>query len=110
MQIKVLLGEENRPYESSGLTYTFPLSVAPGTTSRFIAVSEKLIKDLDEEGVLSASYNMAERTFYLGTWVILPGRRPQRSQYTTPQLFRNWETENEVPPRSGSISRNRNTA
>ena len=99
-QIRVLLAEDNPSSRNSpNLSYTSPVSIAPGTTSRFVAVSEKLLKDVDQDGVLLDAYKAGERDFYLGSWAILPGRKPQRPQYTTPQLFRDWEAENEVPPR-----------
>ncbi len=114
MQIRVLLTDEQMRHDSAsaspGLAYASPISVAPGATTRFTGVSEKLIKDLDQHGVVLDSYNAGERTFYLGSWAILPGSKPQRAQYTARQLFRDWETENEVPPKPGSRSRNGNIA
>jgi len=93
MELNVHVGTADKAYES-------PFVIESGRVQRFTAVSEDRIKELDQRDVLRNAFEGGERKYYLGALVILPGRRPLRPRYTTPQLFRDWKTQIDIPAKS----------
>lgn len=91
-EITVLLGTKDSAYES-------PVAIESGKVERFIAVSEKRIKDLPQEEVVRTTFASGERKYYMGILTILPGRRPLQPKYTASLFFRDWETKAEIPPK-----------
>jgi hypothetical protein len=90
MELYVHLGTSEKAYES-------PFVIESGRVQRFTAISEQRIKEIDQRDVLRSAFEGGERKYYLGALVILPGRRPLRPRYTTPQLFRDWKTQIDIP-------------
>lgn len=78
--------------------YDSPISVGPGEVKRFVAVSERRFKEIDHSGILQNVFDGAERAFYMGILTVVPRGEPLQPQYTTPQLFRSWETEYNISP------------
>jgi hypothetical protein len=85
------------PYPTQG-PYDSPISVASGEVKRFVAVSEQRIKDIDPRGILTGAFKGGDRDFYMGVLTILPGAAPLQPKYAGRQIFRDWKTENYIPP------------
>jgi hypothetical protein len=81
-------------------SYEVPVSIEPGDTYRFEAVSTARLEEMEHSRVLLDIFNAGDKLCYMGVRVTLPGRSRRRSKprvYTSRRLFRDWKAGVEIP-------------
>ncbi len=71
--------------------YDVPVSIEPGETYRFTAVSTQRIEQMEHSQVLLDIFGAGDKLCYMGARVTLPGRSRRRGKpriYTARRLFR----------------------
>lgn len=80
--------------------YDVPVSIEPGETYRFTAVSTQRIEQMEHSQVLLDIFGAGDKLCYMGARVTLPGRSRRRGKpriYTARRLFRDWKAGVEIP-------------
>jgi hypothetical protein len=100
----VVLADRKENYENCkdwfSTSHSASISVQPGAICNFIGVSEQYVLDLAEIGrVLPKLFEAGERDFYLAISVIVPGKKPIKTYYTAPQIFRDIAETVKIQPK-----------
>jgi hypothetical protein len=92
MQIDMVLVDDHK------LT-TAPLSVGSGEVSRFTAVSEDYVTQLNHSQLLLDTYRGGNTKFYMGMLTTLSNKQWSSSHYTKDRYFKDWDPVLSIPPK-----------